>query len=99
MTNSITLEVMRPTGLDVTLGKSLDAHRVETLEGKRIGLVWNNKDYGDKLLEQVHTLLSERFPSAKFSRWRLTECCIKPPEGELEKIAKEVDAVVYTLGD
>ena len=97
--NSMTLEVLRPTGLDVTVGKSLDAHRVETLDDKRIGLVWNNKDYGDKLLDQVHTLLSERFPSAKFSRWRLKECCVRPPEGELEKIAKEVDAVVYTLGD
>jgi hypothetical protein len=97
--NSMTLEVLRPTGLDVTSEKSLGAHRVETLDGKRIGLVWNNKDYGDKVLDQVHALLAERLPSAKFSRWRLKECCIKPPEGELEKIAKEVDAVVYTLGD
>lgn len=96
---SVKLEVLQPTGLDVTEGRSLAAHRVDTLEGKRIGLVWNNKDYGDKLLDEVKELLRERYPTAEFSMHRLRECCAPPPEGELERIAAEVDAVVYTLGD
>jgi hypothetical protein len=69
------------------------------LNGKRIGLVWNNKDFGEKLLYQVQNLLQEQYPEASFKLYRLRDCCVAPPEGELEQIADEVDAVVYTLGD
>jgi len=93
------LEVLQPIGLDITEKGSLAANRVDTLEGKKIGLVWNNKDYGDKLLDEVKELLRERYPTAEFSMYRLRECCAPPPEGELERVATEVDAVVYTLGD
>jgi hypothetical protein len=96
---SVTLEVLQPTGSDVKEDGSVAAHRVDTLDGKRIGLVWNNKDYGDKLLEKVQELLEDRYPTAAFNMWRLKECCVPPPEGELERIGEQVDAVVYTLGD
>jgi hypothetical protein len=94
-----TLEVLQPNGSDVQDDGSVAAHRVDTLDGKRIGLVWNNKDYGDKLLEKVQELLEDRYPNATFNMWRLKECCVPPPEGELERIGEQVDAVVYTLGD
>jgi hypothetical protein len=97
--DSVKLEVMDPTGIDPRLDGSIGAPRINTLEGKRIGLVWNNKDYGDKLLEQVKDLLQKRYPTAQFIMFRLKECCVPPPPGELEKIAKEVEAVIYTLGD
>ncbi len=96
---SVKLEVLRPTGADPSQDGSIGAARVNTLEGKKIGLVWNNKDYGDKLLEKVKVLLQERYPTAQFTLYRLKECCVPPPAGELERIAKEVEAVVYTLGD
>jgi hypothetical protein len=96
---SVKLEVLNPTGSDPPKGKGIGARRFDNLDGKRIGLVWNNKDYGDKLLEKVRELLKERYPTAQFSMYRLKECCIAPPEGELEKIGKQIDAVVYTLGD
>jgi len=97
--SSVKLEVLRPTGSDPAHDGSIGAARVNTLEGKKIGLVWNNKDYGDKLLEKVKGLLEERYPTAQFTLYRLKECCVPPPAGELEKIGKEVEAVVYTLGD
>jgi hypothetical protein len=96
---SVTLEVLKPTGSHVTEDGSAAAPRVDTLDDKRIGLVWNNKDYGDKLLDEVKKMLQERYTAAQFSTWRLRECCAPPPEGELERIAGEVDAVVYGLGD
>ncbi|MBW1612618.1 MAG: hypothetical protein JRJ57_01315 [Deltaproteobacteria bacterium] len=95
---SVTLEVLRPTGLEVAEEISL-APRLNVLDGKRIGLVWNHKDYGDRLLDEVEKLLNERYPTAELSRWQLKECCKRPPEGELEAIAAEVDAVIYSLGD
>jgi len=96
---SVKLEVFNPTGADPSHDGLVGAARVNTLEGKKIGLVWNNKDYGDKLLEKVKVHLQERYPTAQFTLYRLKECCVPPPAGELERIAKEVEAVVYTLGD
>ena len=96
---SVKLEVLKPTGSDPAQDGSIGATRVNTLEGKKIGLVWNNKDYGDKLLEKVKDLLQERYPTAQFTMFRWKECCVRPPAGELEKIAEQVEAVVYTLGD
>jgi len=96
---SVSLEVLRPTGRDITEEKFSVAKRDDVLDGKRIGLVWNHKDYGDRLLDEVEKLLRERFSTAELSRWQLKECCKRPPEGELEAIAEAVDAVVYTLGD
>lgn len=96
---SIKLEVMRPTGSEMAEDGSIAAHRIDTLDNKKIGLVWNNKDYGDKLLEKVQEEISLKYPHAEFSMYRLKECCVSPPEGELERIADEVDAVVYSLGD
>ncbi|MBC8550785.1 MAG: hypothetical protein H8D23_14165 [Candidatus Brocadiales bacterium] len=92
------IEVLRPTGM-VLENKAEAAVRDVSLDGKRIGLVWNHKDYGDKLLDAVEEIFKERYPKAILSRFQLKECCKKPPEGEIESIAKEVDAVVYTLGD
>ena len=95
---TVNLEVLQPTGADVREGKTSAAQRLDSLEGKRIGLVWNSKEYGDKLLDKVQELLADRYPTAEFSRWQLRECCQAPPEGELENVAENVDAVVYTLG-
>lgn len=95
----VTLEVFRPTGSEVGEDGFVAAQRAGNLDGKRIGLVWNNKDYGDKLLKKVQELLEAQYPRADFSMWRLKECCVPPPEGELENIAAHVDAVVYALGD
>jgi hypothetical protein len=92
------LVVLQPTGAD-SIADLDPAQRVETLNGKRIGLVWNNKDYGDKLLIQVQDLIHQRYPEASFELYRLRDCCVAPPEGELERIANEVDSVVYVLGD
>jgi len=96
---AVKLEVYNPTGLEIKVKKTFEADRFDSLDGKRIGLVWNHKDYGDKVLDVVEEIFRERHPNVHLSRWQLQECCIKPPEGELQDIAKHIDAVVYTLGD
>ncbi|MFC1532468.1 hypothetical protein ACFL7M_03755 [Thermodesulfobacteriota bacterium] len=95
---SISIEVLNPTGMKMSNAVDI-AKRDKFLDGKKIGLVWNHKDYGDKLLDAVEEIFKARYPKAILSRWQLKDCCKKPPDGEIENIAKEVDAVVYTLGD
>ncbi len=96
---AVKLDVCNPTGLEKKVKKTFEAERFASLDGKRIGLVWNHKDYGDKVLDVVEEIFKERYPNVSLSRFQMKECCIKPPEGELQDIAKHIDAVVYTLGD
>jgi hypothetical protein len=64
MEGRVELEVLNPEGKIIKKGKSL-APRLETLEGKKIGLVWNGKPNGDKLLNEIGDLLKERYPTAE----------------------------------
>ncbi len=93
----VMLKVVDPTGADVP-GRVNPAPPLDTLEGKRIGLVWNQKPRSDVLLDYVQELLHERFPSARFSKW-LVPICTPPETGLREKIAAEVDAIIYASGD
>ncbi len=93
----VVLKVIDPTGAD--LGERVTpAPRLDTLENKRIGIVWNQKPRADVLLGYVGELLQERFPTAKFSQWRIP-ICTPPRAGLRERIAEEVDAVIYASGD
>ena len=94
----VTLEVLDPTGVTIAKKKSL-APRLETLEGKKIGLVWNRKPNGDVLLDEIGKVLKERYPSVEAIPCPLSYCCRLLPPGELEGIAKGIDAAVSTGGD
>lgn len=94
----VTLEVLDPTGAVVVKGKAL-ASRVDTLEGKTIGLVWNLKPGGEVFLDEVGKLLGERYPTARLSHLTVSDCCVKLPPGELEAIAKDIDLAVFTSAD
>ena len=98
MEGKVELEVLNPEGKIVKKGKAL-APRLETLEGKKIGLVWNGKPNGDKLLNEIGKLLKERYPTAETVSHRVSFSGTKLPQGELEAIAKDIDAGVFTSGD
>lgn len=93
----VVLKVLDPTGADLATRVN-PAPRLNTLEGKSIGIVWNQKPCSDVLLGYVEELLRERFPTAQFSKW-LAPICTPPEEGLRERIAKEVDAIIYASGD
>lgn len=92
------LEVLDPTGGPI-LKRKMRAPRLASLEGKRIGLVWNRKPNGDILLEEVGYLLKERCPSVTILPRPVSFCCRQLPPGELERIAGEIDAALFSLGD
>ena len=91
------LRVLDPTGVKVAGRRSL-ARPLDTLEGKRIGLVWNQKPGADLLLDEVGKLLQKRYPTVKISNWT-KEVAWAPPAGTLERIAEEVDAAIVASGD
>jgi len=98
MESNVVLEVCNPEGALAEKGTKL-APRLKTLEGKRIGLVWNGKPNGDVLLKEVGKLIKERFPTAEVVPHRVSFSGRKLPAGELEAVAKDVDAGVFASGD
>jgi hypothetical protein len=77
--------------------------RVETLEGKTIGLLGNSKRTSEPTLNIVEDRLKKRFPSVSFSRFvnnipnqTITET---PKKDDYEVWIKGVDTVVASYGD
>jgi hypothetical protein len=77
--------------------------RVESLEGRKIGLLRNSKRAALPLLNVVGRRLKEKFPTAEFTEF----ANLRPNEVIIEQDAKEkfeewlkgVDAVVAAFGD
>ncbi|HUT68030.1 MAG TPA: hypothetical protein VMW86_05735 [Dehalococcoidales bacterium] len=77
--------------------------RVDSLDGKKIGLLRNSKRAAQPTLQVVEERLKERFPAAEFS-WFSN---LKPNETAIEQGRKDefedwlkgVDAVIAAFGD
>lgn len=94
----VELEVLNPTGIDIIERKGL-ASRPNTLDGKRIGLIWNRKPNAEVLLDEIGKLLKERFSHAEIHHLSVSDCCTELPHGELEAIAKQIDVGVFSSAD
>jgi len=96
-----TYEVVSPLGRS-TVKIIPPAPRLTTLEGKRIGFVWNVFMNGDVLASAFADLLSKRFkniesvklPSGKGLKWS------DYPDPSIKDVVKEakVDALIATVG-
>ncbi len=73
------------------------APRLETLDGKLIGLLDNTKDLVDVLLDEVKVLLAKDFPTARFKYFRKASVSCAPP-GLMEQVAA-CNAVITAIGD
>ncbi len=73
------------------------APRMETLDGKLIGLLDNTKDLVDVLLDEVRVLLAKDFPTARFKYFRKDSVSGAPP-GLMEQVAA-CNAVITAVGD
>jgi hypothetical protein len=93
----VKFEVLNPRGeIDPppTLGIS---PRLDTLEGKTIGLYWNAKPTGVFFFDHVEELLKERYNNnITIVRYGGAFNC---GEARAKEIAQEVDAVIYGHGD
>jgi len=104
MLEDFVLKTVDPTGIGTEKGRNY-APRLHSLDGKRMGLVWNTKPNGDVLLDEVGKILTERYPTLKVvplctsTPEARTSSGTPPAKGRLEAIAAEVDAVIYASGE
>jgi hypothetical protein len=79
------------------------APRLDTLEGKTIGLLSNNKRAALTILDATEKRLKARFPSVKTSRFMGRSFSVssleKNREGEFNDWLERMDAVIAAVGD
>lgn len=74
------------------------AERLEKLDGKRIGLLWNAKVNADIYLHRMRELIDERHQGVEFV-FRAKPTASKPMEPEVLAAMRSCDAVVTAFGD
>lgn len=80
-------------------GRVAPAPRLATLDGARIGILWNGRPGGDTVLREIARILDERH--------RFADVCFvaKPylgneaPEAMLDELQARVDAAIVGVGD
>ncbi len=79
------------------------APRLDGLEGKKIGLLQNNKRAAPRILSVAERLLKKKFPNALLSKFQARTFSVSSLElarkGEFEDWLKGVDAVIAAVGD
>jgi len=91
-----TLKVLNPRGEREAVSARGISPRLTEIEGKRVGLYWNGKQDGDYFWDTIEGLLKQKYPTAKVLRYN--------GPGDLgealaARMAKEVDAFLYGVGD
>jgi hypothetical protein len=94
----VKVEVLSPVGIaDIKPVKPAD--RLNTLEGKKIGLIWNAKPGGQYLLDEVEKQLSSKYKGITFVRMQSEQGMSAEEMIAVLKGAPKVDAVVHSVGD
>ena len=94
---------MSMTFLDPRQGSSagmvVPAKRLKSLANKRLGLLWNNKPGGDRLLRNVAELLHHKHNLAEIYFTKKMFIGNAAPPEIIDDLVARVDAVVAALGD
>ena len=98
------IDVYCPTGAVITKEYSDIASRVRTLEGIRIGLLWNGKPNGDIFLDRIAEILEKKYKDIELIKfWKVdpehTALSNKYSEETLDRIANSADIVIASQGD
>lgn len=75
------------------------APRLASLTNRRLGILWNNRLGGDKLLTHVGELLKEKHGLAEVYFTRKTFIGNAAPAEIIDDLVAKVDAVVVGVGD
>jgi hypothetical protein len=79
------------------------APRLDSLDGKKIGLLQNSKRAAPRILDVTEGLLKEKFPAARLSRFEgrsFSVSALEPArKQEFDDWLKGVDAVIAAVGD
>ncbi|HXV80190.1 MAG TPA: hypothetical protein VEG60_09960 [Candidatus Binatia bacterium] len=90
------VEIINPTGVRASKKIRLAPRRHESLCGRRIGLLDNNKPNADKFLDHIGSLLRKRYDSvelvSKRKMTRIEADCLK-------QLADQCDMVINAFAD
>jgi hypothetical protein len=92
----VSLTVMNPRGEIAPPPLLAPQPRIAHLSGKKIGIYWNGKAGGDRLWNVIEKLLKEKLPKTSFLRY---DGPYDLGDALAAKIAREVDAFLYGVGD
>ncbi|MFQ5933837.1 MAG: hypothetical protein ACE5KI_04270 [Dehalococcoidia bacterium] len=75
------------------------APRLDTLNGKRVGLLFDGRLNGDKLLWMVADLIKEQYETGEVNFWaRPNVSDISPPD-LMDEMASKADVGLIAIGD
>ena len=93
-----TLRVLDPTATQSIAAAGM-AERPDSLAGKRVGLLSNDKLNSEELLDAIYDVLAERFDVAASHRLNKGDAS-RPAESEfLSAFSSEVDVALLANGD
>jgi len=96
--NTQTIRVLDPTA-DQSIATDGMAERPDSLAGKRIGLLRNDKLNSEPLLDAIYDVLAERFDISSAYKINKGDAS-RPADPEfLEKFSEEVDVALLANGD
>ena len=94
----VRLEVLSPVGV-ADIKPVMPAPRLNTLEGKKIGMIWNAKPGGEYLLDEVEKQLSAKYKDITFVRMESEQGFSSEEMTAVLKAAPRVDVVIHSVGD
>jgi len=93
----ITLEVLNPRGEVDPPPVQPPNKRLDTMDGKTIGIFWNGKENGYVFWDHVQVLLERKYPTVKVLRYNgafeISDAAAK------QMVADGVQAFMYGMGD
>ena len=75
------------------------SERLETLENKRVGILWNNRLGGDRLLKHVGQVLQQRYGVSEIYFTKKTYIGNAASEDIIKDLVNRVDAAIVGVGD
>ena len=94
----MTLQLLDPTSKPFIKTDGM-ADRPDTLAGKRIGLLYNDKLNAGELLDAIFDVLADRFDAATSHRVNKGNASRPADPDLLKKFASEVDVALLANGD
>ncbi|MFQ5860771.1 MAG: hypothetical protein ACE5IG_04375 [Dehalococcoidia bacterium] len=98
MVQTVAITILNPTAGPAT-GRVHLAPRMESLDGKVLGAIWNSRPHGDKILRMVIDLLRERFEIKEVLFRRKPYLGNMAPQEMYDEFAQKCDVVITGVGD
>lgn len=94
--NTISLEVLSPRGEIEAPPVYAPSPRIDTLDGKKIGMYSNGKQGVDNFFTAIEDLLKQKYPDIETKH--LTGA-FEIRDEEVDDFVSDIDAFIYAIGD